>query len=121
MRDNEIHTVQDTKKGQRHMKILIVEDEPKVGKALSEGLKASGDEVTLARTGEEGRHARQLQETLLVFPARALTVRHSRAASRSVQILQWRYRQIQNRVLEFAEARGGHLSPRAGDSAAFGN
>src|ERR1700732_1296668 len=36
------------------MKILIVEDEPKVGKALSEGLKAIGDEVTLAQTGEDG-------------------------------------------------------------------
>ena len=36
------------------MKILIVEDEPKVGKALSEGLKATGDEVTLAQTGEDG-------------------------------------------------------------------
>jgi two-component system copper resistance phosphate regulon response regulator CusR len=36
------------------MKILIVEDEPKVGKALSEGLKANGYEVTLAQTGEDG-------------------------------------------------------------------
>ena len=36
------------------MKILIVEDEPKVGKALSEGLKANGDEVMLAQTGEDG-------------------------------------------------------------------
>jgi two-component system, OmpR family, copper resistance phosphate regulon response regulator CusR len=36
------------------MKILIVEDEPKVGKALVEGLKANGDEVTLAPTGEDG-------------------------------------------------------------------
>ena len=36
------------------MKILIVEDEPKVGKALSEGLRANGDEVTLAQTGEDG-------------------------------------------------------------------
>src|SRR5882762_3390849 len=36
------------------MKILIVEDEPKVGKALAEGLKANGDEVTLAQTGEDG-------------------------------------------------------------------
>lgn len=38
----------------RDMNILIVEDEPKVGKALSEGLKAEGYEVTLARTGEDG-------------------------------------------------------------------
>jgi two-component system copper resistance phosphate regulon response regulator CusR len=36
------------------MKILIVEDEPKVGKALSEGLKAKGYQVTLAQTGEDG-------------------------------------------------------------------
>jgi len=40
--------------GNRGMNILIVEDEPKVGKALSEGLKAEGYEVTLARTGEDG-------------------------------------------------------------------
>src|ERR1700737_4779636 len=36
------------------MRVLIVEDEPKVGKALAEGLKANGYEVTLAQTGEEG-------------------------------------------------------------------
>jgi two-component system copper resistance phosphate regulon response regulator CusR len=36
------------------MKILIVEDEPKVGNALSEGLRASGYEVTLAQRGEDG-------------------------------------------------------------------
>src|SRR3981081_1553186 len=42
------------RQGQKRMKILIVEDEPKVGKALSEGLKANGDEVTLAQTGEDG-------------------------------------------------------------------
>ena len=36
------------------MKILIVEDEPKVGHALSEGLRASGYEVTLAQRGEDG-------------------------------------------------------------------
>src|ERR1700688_663091 len=36
------------------MKILIVEDEPKVGKALLEGMKANGDEITLARSGEDG-------------------------------------------------------------------
>jgi two-component system copper resistance phosphate regulon response regulator CusR len=40
--------------GNNRMKILIVEDEPKVGKALSEGLKANGDEITLAQTGEDG-------------------------------------------------------------------
>src|ERR1700737_4285184 len=42
------------RQGKRHMKILIVEDEPKVGKALSEGLMANGDDVTLAQTGEDG-------------------------------------------------------------------
>jgi two-component system copper resistance phosphate regulon response regulator CusR len=36
------------------MKILIVEDEPKVGNALTEGLRASGYEVTLAQRGEDG-------------------------------------------------------------------
>jgi DNA-binding response OmpR family regulator len=33
------------------MKILVIEDEPKVGKALAEGLKADGYEVTLAQSG----------------------------------------------------------------------
>jgi two-component system, OmpR family, copper resistance phosphate regulon response regulator CusR len=36
------------------MDILIIEDEPKLGKALSEGLKAEGYEVTLTRSGEDG-------------------------------------------------------------------
>lgn len=36
------------------MKILVIEDEPKVGKALAEGLKADGYQVTLAQTGEDG-------------------------------------------------------------------
>ena len=36
------------------MQILVVEDEPKVGNALREGLQAEGYEVTLAQTGEEG-------------------------------------------------------------------
>ena len=36
------------------MLILIVEDEPKVGKALREGLEAEGYGVVLAPTGEEG-------------------------------------------------------------------
>jgi DNA-binding response OmpR family regulator len=35
------------------MNILVVEDEPKVSKALGEGLRAEGYEVTRARTGEE--------------------------------------------------------------------
>jgi two-component system, OmpR family, copper resistance phosphate regulon response regulator CusR len=38
----------------QNMKILVIEDEPKVGKALAEGLKADGFEVTLAQTGEDG-------------------------------------------------------------------
>jgi DNA-binding response OmpR family regulator len=36
------------------VQILVVEDEPKVGNALKEGLEAEGCEVTLAQTGEEG-------------------------------------------------------------------
>ena len=36
------------------MLILVVEDEPKVGNALREGLEAEGYEVMLAQTGEEG-------------------------------------------------------------------
>jgi DNA-binding response OmpR family regulator len=36
------------------VQILVVEDEPKVGGALKEGLEAEGYEVTLAPTGEEG-------------------------------------------------------------------
>jgi two-component system copper resistance phosphate regulon response regulator CusR len=36
------------------MKILAIEDEPKVGKALLQGLRAEGYEVTLAQSGEDG-------------------------------------------------------------------
>jgi DNA-binding response OmpR family regulator len=36
------------------VKILVVEDEPKVAGALREGLEAEGYEITLAETGEEG-------------------------------------------------------------------
>jgi DNA-binding response OmpR family regulator len=36
------------------VQILVVEDEPKVGSALREGLEAEGYEVVLATTGEEG-------------------------------------------------------------------
>lgn len=36
------------------MQLLVVEDEPKVGQALREGLEAEGYEVVLAQTGEEG-------------------------------------------------------------------
>ena len=37
-----------------NMRLLIVEDEPKVAAALKEGLEAEGYQVTLAQTGEEG-------------------------------------------------------------------
>lgn len=36
------------------MKILVVEDEPKVAGALKEGLEEEGYEITVAQTGEEG-------------------------------------------------------------------
>ena len=36
------------------MQILVVEDEPKVGRALQDGLQAEGYNVKLARTGEDG-------------------------------------------------------------------
>ena len=36
------------------MRVLIIEDEPKVGKALKEGLEAEGYAITLSETGEDG-------------------------------------------------------------------
>jgi two-component system copper resistance phosphate regulon response regulator CusR len=36
------------------VKVLVVEDEPKVAGALKEGLESEGYDVTLAHTGEEG-------------------------------------------------------------------
>jgi DNA-binding response OmpR family regulator len=36
------------------VRILVIEDEPKVGKALHEGLQAEDYDVTLAPTGEDG-------------------------------------------------------------------
>jgi DNA-binding response OmpR family regulator len=36
------------------VQILVIEDEPKVGRALQEGLQAEDYDVTLAPTGEEG-------------------------------------------------------------------
>jgi DNA-binding response OmpR family regulator len=36
------------------MRLLVIEDEPKVGHALQEGLQAEGYEVALAETGEDG-------------------------------------------------------------------
>jgi two-component system copper resistance phosphate regulon response regulator CusR len=36
------------------VRLLVIEDEPKVGQALREGLQAEGYEVVLAATGEDG-------------------------------------------------------------------
>jgi len=36
------------------VRLLVIEDEPKVGQALREGLQAEGYEVILAETGEDG-------------------------------------------------------------------
>lgn len=36
------------------MRILIIEDEAKVARALKEGLEGENYEVTVARTGEDG-------------------------------------------------------------------
>src|SRR5258708_6455789 len=36
------------------MRILVVEDEPKVARALRQGLEAQQYQVTVAKTGEEG-------------------------------------------------------------------
>src|SRR5438045_5945843 len=38
----------------KRLRILVVEDEPKVAGALKEGLEAEGYEIVLAQTGEEG-------------------------------------------------------------------
>jgi len=38
----------------RYVRLLAIEDEPKVGQALREGLQAEGYEVVLAETGEDG-------------------------------------------------------------------
>ena len=38
------------------MRILVVEDEPKLAEAVSQGLEADGYSVTVARTGEDGFH-----------------------------------------------------------------
>ena len=50
------------------MQILVVEDEPKVGQALREGLESEGYEVTLAQTGEEAFfHASTRTSDLLIL------------------------------------------------------
>jgi DNA-binding response OmpR family regulator len=36
------------------MRILVIEDEPKVGRALQDGLQAEGYDVSLAHSGEDG-------------------------------------------------------------------
>jgi two-component system copper resistance phosphate regulon response regulator CusR len=36
------------------VRLLVIEDEPKVGQALREGLQGEGYEVVLAETGEDG-------------------------------------------------------------------
>jgi DNA-binding response OmpR family regulator len=38
------------------VRILVVEDEPKLAEAVSQGLQANGYSVTVARTGEDGFH-----------------------------------------------------------------
>jgi two-component system copper resistance phosphate regulon response regulator CusR len=43
-------------RGERHMKILVVEDEPKTGDYLKQGLEEAGFVVDLARNGEDGLH-----------------------------------------------------------------
>ncbi len=55
-RNNSEHTgaIRLYKKEGRHVRLLVIEDEPKVGHALQEGLQAEGYEVVLAETGEEG-------------------------------------------------------------------
>ena len=36
------------------MRVLVVEDEPKVAQALKQGLEAEGYEAVVASTGEDG-------------------------------------------------------------------
>jgi DNA-binding response OmpR family regulator len=44
------------------MRILVIEDEPKLGEALQEGLRAENYEVALAHTGEEGFYLAQSEK-----------------------------------------------------------
>ncbi|HXM46125.1 MAG TPA: response regulator transcription factor [Bryobacteraceae bacterium] len=48
------------------MRILVIEDEPKLGEALREGLRAEQYEVSLAPTGEEGFYLAQAEKFDLV-------------------------------------------------------
>jgi two-component system, OmpR family, copper resistance phosphate regulon response regulator CusR len=50
----------------RSVQILVVEDEPKMAKALREGLEADGYAVRIAHTGEEGFYLVQAQTFDLV-------------------------------------------------------
>ena len=50
------------------MRILVVEDEPKLAAAIREGLETQQYEVTLAHTGEEGFYAAEMNPfDLLIF------------------------------------------------------
>ncbi|HUA21281.1 MAG TPA: response regulator transcription factor [Bryobacteraceae bacterium] len=49
------------------MRILVVEDEPKLGRAVEEGLKAAQHQVTLVQTGEEGFYLVQTESFDLVI------------------------------------------------------
>lgn len=49
------------------MRILVVEDEPKVALALKEGLEREGYDVIVARTGEEGYDLLNAQSFELVI------------------------------------------------------
>ena len=48
------------------MRILVIEDEPKLGEALQEGLRAEQYEVALAQTGEDGFYLAQAEKFDLV-------------------------------------------------------
>ncbi len=54
------------------VRILVVEDEPKVGRALQEGLEAAGYEASVAPTGEEGFYRAQTETFDLVILDRLL-------------------------------------------------
>ena len=64
-------------------RVLVVEDEPKVARALSEGLEAEGYAVTVAHTGEDGFFLRVLRAVRpphpRPVPSRAATASRSSA------------------------------------------
>jgi two-component system, OmpR family, copper resistance phosphate regulon response regulator CusR len=49
------------------VRILVVEDEPKLGRAVEEGLKAAQHQLTLVQTGEEGFYLVQTESFDLVI------------------------------------------------------